>query len=339
MDPIIISITELLDLFASLQKPKATSSDGLVFSASPIDGYMRHRLAKDSHGAPSILISTIDTAVKLRPSPIALEHVGIQFDVDCRISRSDGQIEEGRYTVVRCTEGDKTLYGYFLRILSTLLASLGDEPTRSEVSAAIEKIVQLFQATTELPRKSVQGLWAELFVIARARHPDVLLSGWHTTAGWFDFSLADQRLEIKSTVYKTRQHYFTLEQLAPLPAATVLIVSLFVERSSMGTSVIELMDKVRSKISDNTKQILHLEKTVAFTLGDNWRSGLEEQFDIKVAEDTLGFFDPSSIPSVNPHLPKGVSEVRFKADLTNVSPIDTARYKEMGGLFSALLKK
>src|SRR5438046_4651887 len=119
------------------------------FSAQPIPGYERNWLAKDANDAPSLLISVTDATGSERPIPIKLEHLTVQYDIDCRISHSGGNIEEGRFTVVHCTGDDKALHAYFLRSISAIIISLGTTPSRLDVSHAIKNLTTLFRAMTE----------------------------------------------------------------------------------------------------------------------------------------------------------------------------------------------
>lgn len=125
---------DLVTLFNSFKPLDTIAGQTARFSAQPIPGYERHRVAKDAHDIPSLLIAVADTSGNERPVPIKLEHLTVQYDVDCRISRSDGSIEEGRFTVVRCTGLDKALHTYFLRSIGAIVISLGTTPSRLDVS-------------------------------------------------------------------------------------------------------------------------------------------------------------------------------------------------------------
>src|SRR6266487_2164402 len=173
---------DLVALFNSFQPPNAVAGQPTRFSAQLIPGYEQHRLAKDTQDIPSLLISVSDVSGGERPIPIKLEHLTVQYDVDCRISRSDGTIEEGRFTVVRCTGSDKALHTYFLRSIGAIVVSLGTAPSRRDVAHAIKNLTILFRPMTEKPRKSVQGLWAELFLIARAYDSATMVAAWHMTS-------------------------------------------------------------------------------------------------------------------------------------------------------------
>ena len=85
--------------------------------------------------------------------------------------------------------------------------------------------------------------------------------------------------------------------------------------------------------------MLRLDLVVAQTLGDSWRQAQEERFDREAAENSLGFFEAKAIPSVDPNLPGGVSEVRFRVDLTGVPSANLSQYRALGGIFGATLKR
>lgn len=331
---------DLVTLFNSFKPLDTITGQTARFSAQPIPGYERHRLAKDAHDTPSLLISVADTPGDERLIPIKLEHLTVQYDVDCRISHSDGNIEDGRFTVVRCSGNDKALYTYFLHSIGTILISLGATPSRLEVSHAIKNLTTLFRAMTEKPRKSVQGLWAELFLIARAYDTTTMVAAWHVTPeDRYDFSFGDQRIEVKSTSTRVRHHYFSLDQLRPPTDTTLLIASLFVEYAGAGTSIMEFAEQIRTRISDNQDLLLHVDRIISVTLGENWRDALEARFDIERAEDSLAFYEVTAIPSVGRDLPPGISDIRFKSDLTNCSPVPIEDFRTLGGLFQSALRR
>lgn len=329
---------DLVALFNSFQPPDITAEQTPRFSAQPVPGYEQHRLAKDAHNTPTLLIAVTGAAGKDRSIPIKLENLTVQYDMHCRVSRSDGNIEEGLFTVVRCTGRDEALHIYFLRCIGALIISLGMTPSRLDVAHTIKNLTTLFRAMTEKPRKSVQGLWAELLLIARAPDTAAAVSAWHITPGdRYDFNAGNQRIEVKSTSMRVRQHYFSLEQLCPPTQTTLLIASLFVEYAGAGTSIMELAERIRTRISNHPDLLLHIDQIISLTLGENWRDALEARFDVELAEESLAFFDINAIPTVDRILPLGVSDVRFKSDLTNSPSLNIQDVRALGGLFQAAL--
>jgi hypothetical protein len=331
---------DLLSSFEALPTPSVAGlPGGARFSAAPIDGYELHRLGKDFSGTPSLLIYVTDAPGMGWPAPIALENLTVQHDVECRIAHPNGELEQGRFTVVRCMGNDRALQGYFLRAAATIVTLLGEAPSHADVTAAIERLVELFRAMSTASRKSVQGLWAELFLIARSLRPDTLVAAWHVLPDdRYDFSGGGQRIEVKSASGRVRAHHFSLEQLLPPTGVTALIASTFVERAGAGISVLDLATEVRERISHDPDLLLHVDRIVTATLGQNWRYAQEQRFDRELAENSIAFFSPDSIPSVDPSVPPGVSDVHFRVDLTALEPVNTKEYRVQGGLFALTLR-
>jgi hypothetical protein len=73
------------------------------------------------------------------------------------------------------------------------------------------------------------------------------------------------------------------------------------------------------------------------TLGDAWRHANDERFDAQLAEASLSFYEPDAIPKPNPSLPREVTEVRFRADLSGIPAAVVSIYRAEGGLFKAAL--
>lgn len=331
---------DLTDAFELLQPPDPAPHSGLRFTAAAIPGYEQHRLGKDSAGAPALLVSVSASPGQKSPASIALEHLSVQHNVRCHISRADGAIEEGTFALVQCTSDESALRTYFLRVAGAIITLLGTAPSQADVQRAVDQLVELFRAVTMAPRKSVQGLWAELLVIAQARHPEILVGAWHARPeDRFDFSAANHHLEVKSAAGKTREHYFTVEQLHPPRGTDVLVASLFVQRAESGTSLADLVSEVRSTVAPSPALLLRVDQVVALTLGNVLDSAQEERFDRALAEESLMFFAPEHIPKIGANLPPGVSEVRFRSALTGVPPIDADYYRAAGGLFGAVIRR
>lgn len=325
----------LVELFASFQPPNTRPDEENFFSAIPIRGYEPHRLGKDVKGFPVILLSVGNEKGSIGPAPIKLEHLFVLHNVECQISQpNNGNVEREVFTVIRCTGVDSVLQTYFLHILSTIIVSLENPPPSQGIIQAIKILVELFRAMTRPPRKSIQGLWAELFFIARSNQSLGLVEAWHIRPeDRYDFSLGSQRIEIKSSSHRVRQHHFSLEQLHPPAGTEVLIASLFVERSQAGQSLVALLEEIRSRIIDRPDLLLHVDEIVGLTLGSSWRHALQERFDEKLAADSLAFYRASAVPSVNPQIPLTVSNVHFMADLTDLQPVNLSAYRSKGGLF------
>ncbi len=252
--------------------------------------------------------------------------------LNCRISQGDDRLEEV-FTVIYCTGQETALHVHFIRVASTVIESLGRSPSHIDVMHAVNRLIELFRALKSLPKKSIQGLWAELFLIARSRKPSLLINAWHNSLDdRYDFNLGNQRIEVKSVSGRIRKHHFSLEQLQPPKDTEVLIASIFIERSGGGSSVSRLIDEIRLHAANDVDALLHLDQT-------NWKSAGAERFDRELAEQSLGFFEVGSIPAINPNLPREISEVHFKVDMTSITPISLTKYRQTDGLFPTLQRR
>ena len=328
----------LIELFRSFDSTIITSNADR-FAAFPIPGYETHRIGKDAQGRPLLLISIPHVRSQSRAAPIILEHLRVQYNLNCRVSRSDSTFEEGIFTIVSCTAADTTLQDYFLKVMSTIVISIGNRPTQSDVAHAMNQLIELFRVMAKAPRKSVQGLWAELFLISQTGQPATLIEAWHIVPeDRYDFAIDDQRIEVKSFSGDIRLHHFSLEQLHPPEGLKALIASVSVKSSQAGVSISDLREKIQTRLGSELDPLLHIDRVIALTLGDAWQQASDTRFDERLAEESLAFYETSGIPSVNPNLPSGVSRVHFRSDLTECPTIEISHYPEDHRLFKAVLR-
>lgn len=325
-----------LELFDSLSPP-SPRRDVQVYSAVAVPNFDRYRLAKDPTGAPALLVRMDSLGERYAPPPIRLQHLYVAHNVDCRIHRPDRSIESGEFVVVRCNDPDSTMIGHFLRIIQALLPSLGRAPSPDDLNKAIDQLAELFRAMQEAPKKAAQGIWAELLVINQATNLSALVDAWHTSPDdLYDFSSGSQRIEVKSATGQMRVHHFSLAQLRPPSGTQLVVASVLVNRIAQGCTVADLVEEISRKIRLNADRVLRLHRVVAATLGSNWRQAWLEAFDLDLSRETMQFFDPCVIPSVNPDLPEGVSDVHFGSDLSGKPVLTNSELSSCGGLLSAL---
>lgn len=333
-------ITDFNELFRQLNK-----SEDIVFKnsnyyiACPVPGYPKHRLAKDNQNHPCLLISTSSLNDSMRPAPIELEHLFVLYDAECKVLRNNS-LEEKRFTVICCTEQDLSLQNYFLRICSAVISVIGKEPSRTKISNAVDKLVELFRALSQASRKSVQGLWAELLLISLSTNPEFLIKAWHQSPlDKYDFSKDNQRIEVKSSTARNREHHFSLEQLVPPLGIKVLIASIFIERVGTGISILELVGMIRSKVKSSPEILFHLDRIIGLTLGKELKTATKDRFDYQLAKKSIAFYSSEVIPCINPNLPKGVSDVHFRADLSDIPAVNKKTFKSQSGIFRTILSK
>jgi hypothetical protein len=201
----------------------------------------------------------------------------------------------------------------------------------------MNRLIALFRAITEPSKKSVRGIWAELFLINQSSNPELLVRSWRAAPDdQFDFSYGGQRIEVKSSAGRRRVHHFSHEQLHPPQGAQVIVVSLFVERAGAGTSVGELTQSVRDLVAGDAALISHVDQVVFETLGQAWNNALSERFDSQLASQSLSAFSADLIPRFPRELPTGLTDVHFQADLTGIASLEQEMLHSAGGLFAAI---
>lgn len=330
-------LAPLLAAFASLEAPDEQAGGPNRLSALPFPGLDGHRVAKDSQGAPLVLIAVQDEHGRHTPARVEIAHLSVRHGATCRITRPDGTEEHGRFTTVCFRGEDRSLHGYFLRVVGGAVLALGSEPTRAAVVQTVRRLADLFSSLGREPRQSAQGLWAELLLMARSAEPVALVSTWRETPeAPLDFNDDPQRIEVKSVLGPTRRHHFSLEQVRPPDGDEVIVASVLMRRTQDGTSVEELVNEVRELLVDHEELRWQFDANVAATLGRNLRAAFGERFDREYAETSWRFFPALTLPSVHQEVPKEITNVRFLADIAALPSISADQCVSLGGLFAAL---
>lgn len=327
---------DLRSIFNRLVQPLPQPADNR-YAAVEIPGLKHHRLAKDSNGAPCLLLH--QEAAAAVATPIILENLRVLYNVTCAIVESNGAELNDVFTIVRCSPRDSSLFPYFLSVLSPIVASMSATPSQVELRRAISRLVDLFRSISSPPLRTIQGLWGELFVIAKATDINGAVSAWHKDPRQLvDFAVGDDRVEIKSAGNRLRVHHFSLTQLTPPMGARLTIISLFTERSGGGRSLRSLYEGIRGGLGSNFALLVEFDSTFFGSLGASWEDAMEESFDEQLANESLQFFSCESVPKVD-LVPLGVADVRFTSDLSTVPPISRDGVRSSGGLLAALVPR
>ena len=324
---------DLKRLFGGLGVP--ASSQGRVYETARIARHSRYRVGRDHQGNPAILIETTGLAGAVALSDFKGRHLRVGHGVSCSISEAGVEVGREQFSVVTCVDCDDLLKDRFFDAAETLLRSLGETPVSDDLRRVVAGLLELFRLATQPPRGTIQGLWAELWVIAQAREPEVLLDAWHAEpSDAYDFNSGPERLEIKSTSQRTRMHNFSHRQLQPPTGTRVAIASVFVERSGGGPTISTLVERIRRRVA-NSQALRRLDHIVASTLGTDWRTGVEAAFDSELASESHRFYTVDSVPSLPSDVPSGVSDIRYVSDLSGVQALVGEEMLEYGELFAA----
>jgi hypothetical protein len=297
----------------------ATAIGPNQFAATAIPGFENHFVGRNNAGEPCVLIKTSDSGFL---APLKLAAVEIQFCIPCEVVLPPGSSERRQFSVVTCTSPDAELRSYFLHLMDTIIRIIGPQPSLHTLSEAIGKLIEILQHLAKPARRSVMGLFAELIVISLSRSPIACLMAWRSrTDDRFDFTLEDARLEVKATSDRVRAHYFSLEQCTPSRGTYAVVASMFVEPNGAGQSLGDLLDDIGRRLGGDMQALLKLRTVVANSLGSALPAALQMRFDDALARATLAFFRAEDIPAIRDAIPRGVSSVRFRSDLTGVSAL------------------
>jgi hypothetical protein len=327
-----LKLNELSDLIIP---PNET--DDFQFSAQTIPQYENHRLAKDKNDNLLLLIASTNVHKTKILGDYQLENLKINLEVNCNI-KQDNILVEKEFCIICYSGNDNSLRKYFLQLCELLLEELGQLPTIQEVKRTIQNFIALFRFALQPSKKTVQGLWSELFLILHSTTPSVLMNCWHSfPEEKYDFNNGIDRIEVKSSSKDSRNHRFSLEQLNPPENCNLIIASIFVVQSANGQSINVLQKEIENRLNGDLELINKLRLQIADTLGDSIIKGVEIKFDYEIAYESLKYYNFIDVPKIElTNIPNNVSDVNFASDLTNLNAIIPSLVFNLSNLYKSL---
>ena len=313
---------EWFSIYQEISTPASGDEGQLLYSVREISGYTSYLIGKDSNERSCLLIATSDRA-EIKPSPVRLENVDVQFDLPCQTTRPDGGVSEGVFTVVRCRSMDSEIIRYFLSVCQIIVANLGEVPSKEAITDAVRHLISIFKSIKNPPTRSLMGLFGEMFVISRSQSPARAIAAWRLKdTSRFDFTADEVRIDVKTTSGRDRKHRLSYEQCTPPPDTQAIAISIMTERIAGGLSLRDLIALIEAQVAENQDAMLKLHEVVISTLGMAFSESLDVTFDEYLAESSLRYYDLQEIPAIRDPLPPDVSEVRFTVNLSGASPLD-----------------
>lgn len=301
-------MADIISSFNTLEPSPRDGSATVSYYALRIAGSNCYYIAKSAQGHPALLIETC-LPVGAYPAPLKLENLTVVHGYAGTMKTPEGEVT-GVFSIVECRVTDEGLIGSFLRLSGHLLDGLPELPEPRAAAIEVRKLVQIFQALRQPPTKSIQGLWAELFVLANSPDLPKWAAAWHNDPmERYDFAMQRLRVEVKSSGNRMRRHHFSHEQLHPPSDIELWIASVFVERSTAGTDCLELLRQIQSRLSGGAG--FDVESKVIRALGADYLKARAFSFDDELAKDSLSFIPVKSVPRIPDDLPEGVSELRY----------------------------
>ena len=305
--------------FKSLTKG---TTDKEAFDVITLPG-MPHKLGVSSEGFPKFFVST-NSSISATQN-IIREMLSVEYDLSCSIVENGEVMQDNNFSIITLRTLETALQAYFIDIFIMMLQKIPREPSKRELSVEVENLITIFSALSKPPRQQVQGLWAELLVIEKSLHPEMLINAWHNSpTAKYDFTMGRDKIEVKSTAAEERIHHFSLDQLNPSPNSRLLIASVIVRESGQSTgglSIRNLYDRICSRVSAVNAR-LQLYSVMAETIGNNLAKVDNTFFDYVEASDTLAFYNADNVPHIDKDtVPQFVSEVKFNSDLSHLRNI------------------
>lgn len=315
-------MVEFKEIYENLPLPKNQNLHS--YSAKAIKGFENHRIGKNYLDNPSLLIFVSEQEKDFFIANQSLFNITISHNLKCEIE-FDNKTIQNNFSVVSYTGQDSDIKDIFLSTSQILVKSLGQKPSNSKIKFVVGKFIELFKSLKEVPKKSLQGLWAELFVIEQSKQPEKLIIGWHSIPEEkFDFSFGKLRLEVKSSSTEIRVHHFSFSQLNPINNTEIIIASILVNINAGGISLEEILERINNRLNNYPKQKEKLNLLVYSVLGTDIDKINEVKFDYQLAQESFKFYSSTEIPKIkNKDIPKEVSNVKFISNLLNSKSIDT----------------
>lgn len=304
--------TDIERIFNDLQKQGGSTKN--IFLAANLPYTKTHKIGISEEGYP---VFFIESSLMGDIPSINLNMINIQYTQNCNLKINDYSIHSC-YTIVRLKSVDPDLIRYYVDIMTLILTKIGDTPKQSHLVNELKTLVNLFRLLSNAPINSVQGLWAELFVILQSSNPSYLIKSWHVSVNdVYDFNDGFNKIEVKSTTKKQRVHHFSNEQLTPNKNSLLAVCSVMMSNTGQGKTVFDLKDSIEEKLDIDDR--LRLNELIIKTLGCDFEKAIETFFDYQKALDSYKIYNGSDIPKIDIQtLPDVISNLHYDCDLSDV---------------------
>lgn len=311
---------------AGLLSQLKDSPSGHAYTATPVPGYQNVLLGVDVVGYPRLFVRSESGALEpsLRTSKVSL-HIGHSYSL-AEIGATDSS---ELLHALSCESSDPTDVETFLLLAEAFLARHQESHVDQHALASFfRSMVRLFAVT---PAKNLGserlGLWGELFLMSRVKGFRFWAPFWHSEVSRrFDFSCGRGRVEVKITTRPERIHHFSHRQIFAMEGEEIVVASMVAAEDDAGLSLRQLIEETRIALL-GTPDYLKLEKAVR-------RAGMESSAEAgpvisaTEAEESLAWFRSMDIPHFRVPEPAGVTETRYKVNLSTAPQVTAMELDE-----------
>ena len=300
-------------LFNKLTTPDSNNKDEYKSSKIP---NTNHIIGKNFEGLPSILIKTKDQESIV--SNYKGANILLRFNENCKIHEDK---TSSMFTILSCRSDDELTIKMFLDICETTIPQLNNEPSAEEIKKITNVIIELFREISD-KKRSIIGLWGELFLISSSSNKEKTLQAWHENpTDKYDFFDDNQALEVKCTSKTDRIHKFQHDQLLSEIKDHYIASIMVSENPNDGSSVLDLYEDIKkNKLPVNL--INKLKKNFYRVVGSNPKEDLNEfKFDIDYSKKNVMYYKLKDISTlVNED--DSVTDISYKIDLSRKKNVD-----------------
>ena len=315
----------MINVFNKLRVAYEIESSNILAENFP--NFDNHKIGVDSSLQPIILIHATSKQEYNVPSR-KLEFIDIVFNQLCQVNYLDSHSSESRYTIIKLKSDNPDLQQYFFNICALFLGILGNTPNVKSVHKEVLKVVDMFSSLSSPPKKSVQGLFAELILINKSLNCDKLIEAWHPVQfDLDDFNDGICNIEVKSVAGFDRKHEFSHNQLVNKNELSY-VASILIKYSGNGLNILELLSIIEKRLTKLENRV-KLNQLFLSIVGDNYDLLSDIIFDFNYSMDSIKFFKTNEITHIDPSaISSDISNIKYKVDLRNIN--EAILYKPKG---------
>lgn len=305
--------TSIYNIYLELSKEHQGENTTIPAKALPFN--KRHKMGISKEGNPLFFITCSE---RKNAANIDMELINVRFNELCQIKEKH-KISEDTYIVVGLKTSNLDYVQYFIEVVVLVLQNMNEVPTQKQVTSEINNLIDLFSSFKRPSKKTILGLWGELFLIENSSNPTYLIESWHSSPNdKFDFNDGKCKIEVKCTSKGKRIHRFSYDQLQPIPETSEIVASIMVVPSGNGKNIFQLKDSIMSRITSLQTQI-KVNQIIADTLGSDFEKAFDYSYDYQMAQSTMRYYYANDIPRIpSESIPVEIDNVSFDCDLSNI---------------------
>lgn len=249
---------------------------------------------------------------------IVFSNIEYRHKKKCEITIENETINDV-FSYLKLTSLDYDLKKIYCLLLEGILNDANAVLSSDWLINQFMSFAKLFEKLNGPPRNSVSGLFGELLFILECGVASDAVRAWHQNKyANIDFTFKYNSYEVKTSESDNRIHYISRNQLQVVPIENLYIVSILVEETNNGESVIDIMNLLNDLLLDaELKDKLRVQ--IIETIGSDFDLLNEIKFDLEKAQNSVRFYNSANLPKIESEcIPKEITNLKYLLDLTGV---------------------